>query len=233
VCSPRACVAALLIASAWGTLPAHASPDGAALPSEAPIPSCLDQSIKDELGQSLRPRGVQKRDFSKRNRVAITGRGGVFAADLMSSSYSYGGAVAYFLTEDLGLEVSFDVTPVAMDLDAPLADFFADDRFEETGNAYLALAGLLWSPIHAKMKIGDGIVHSDILFAVGAGRMFHDSVQGVTFDAGAILDLYTTGWLTIRFDLRDIIAVQEAVGETRLTNNLSATLGLVLWVPFW
>jgi outer membrane beta-barrel protein len=202
-------------------------------PSETEVPSCLDQSIKDELGQTLRPRGVQKREFEKDARVEIVGRGGIFAADLFSTSYMYGGAVAYWFTEDLAVEVSFDVTPIELDIDRPLADFFGNDRFETPGNGYLALAGLLWSPIHAKMKVGDGIVHSDILFALGAGKLFHDTVQGVTFDAGMIIELYTTGLLTVRLDVRDVIAVQEAVAETRLTNNITATLGLGFWVPFW
>src|SRR6186997_1919937 len=102
----------------------------AARPSDAPVPSCLDQSIVDELGQTLHPRGVQKREFEKRGQLEILARGGLFAGDLLSSSYVYGGALAWFVTEDFGIEGSFDVTRVALDLDRPLADFTGDDRFE-------------------------------------------------------------------------------------------------------
>lgn len=216
------CVSGVLESAAW-----------AEKPSDTEVPSCLDQSIKDELGQTLRPRGVQKREFTKDNRFQLVGHGGLFASDLFSSSYIYGGALAYWFTEDLGVEVSFDVTPIDLDLDKPLAEFFQDDRFEQPGNGYLALASMLWSPIHAKLKIGDGIVHSDILFALGAGRLFHDTVQGVTFDGGMILEMYTTGWLTVRFDVRDIVAIQEAVAQTRLTHNIVARMGLSFWIPFW
>lgn len=201
-----------------------------AKPSDEPLPSCLDQSIKDELGATLRPKGVQKRTFLKNKRIELVAHGGVFAADLLSSSYAYGGALAFFLTEDLGLELSFDLTPVALDLDKPLANFFGDERFEP-GMGYLGLANLLWSPVHAKLKMGESIVHSDIMVTAGAGRLFHDSVQGVTFDAGLILEMLVSKWVTVRFDVRDIIAVQEAVAETRLTNNIVATLGLGLWIP--
>lgn len=200
-------------------------------PSEAPVPSCLDQSIVDELGQTLRPRGVQKRVFTKDGELEIVARGGIFAADLLSTSYSYGGALALFFTEDLGLELSLDVSPIRLDLDSPLAEFFRDDRFEP-GTGFLALAGLLWSPIHAKMKIGDSIVHSDFLLAAGGGRLFgHEAVQGIAVDAGFILEFYTTEWVTLRFDVRDVVMVQEAVAETRLTNNIIATAGLALWIP--
>lgn len=202
-------------------------------PSDTAPPNCLDQSIKDELGRTLRPRGVQKRPFTKDDRIQLVARGGLFAADLFSTSYIYGGAAAYWLTEDLGLEVSFDATPIALDLDGPVADFFGDDRFESPGTGYLALGGLLWSPIHAKMKIGGSIVHSDVMFALGAGRLFHDTVQGITFDAGMAIELFASRFVTVRLDLRDVIAVQEAVAETRLTNNLVASLGLSLWTPAW
>lgn len=205
-------------------------PGSAARPSDAPVPSCLDQSIVDELGRTLRPRGVQKRDFQKRGQIEVVARGGLFASDLLSSSYLYGGAAAFFLTEDLGIEAGLDVTYVKLDLDRSLAEFFGDDRFE-SGPGYLALANFLWSPVHAKMKMGESILHADLLFAAGGGRLLHDSVQGMAFDGGVILDLFLNQWFTLRFDLRDIVLVQEAVGETRLTNNLTFTGGLGLWLP--
>ena len=211
------------------------APSGAELqaqerPSLEPVPSCLDQSIVDELGQRVRPRGVQKRDFLKQGEIELVARGGLLAGDLMSSSWLVGGSLAFFATEDLAFEASFDLTPIELDLDAPLAEFFQDDRFEP-GMGYLVQAGLLWSPIHAKAKIGDSIVHADILFAAGAGRLFHDSTQGVGVNAGIIFELLLNRWFTLRFDIRDLLMVQEAVAETRLTNNITATFGLALWIP--
>src|SRR5213592_1890093 len=66
----------------------------------APPPSCLDQSITDELGDSLRPRGVQKLPFLKEHRFELVGRGGLLASDLISTSYQYGGALLWYLAED-------------------------------------------------------------------------------------------------------------------------------------
>lgn len=199
-------------------------------PSETPIPNCLDQSITDELGQSLRPRGVQSRDFLKKGQVQIVGRGGLLAADLLSSSYVAGGALAFYFTEDLGIEASFDISPLALDLDKPLAEFFGDDRFEPS-MGYLALSGLLWSPIHTKLRMGDSIVHADIVLSAGGGKLFHDSVQGLAGQIGAALEIYATQWVTFRFDVRDLLLVQEAVAETRITNNLVASFGIAVWIP--
>lgn len=217
-------------AHAQPAAPAAAPAPGAAKPSESPLPSCLDETIRDELGRELKPRGVQARDFLKKHKLELVGHGGLYSGDLTSSSYVYGGSVAWFFTEDLGIEGRFDVTNMRVDLDAPLAQFFGDSHFKP-GKAYLALANFVWSPIHAKLKMGDGIVHADILITAGAGRLIHDSVQGVTYDAGLSLDLFTSHWITLRFDARDVMAVQEAVAETRFTHNIVATAGLALWIP--
>lgn len=222
--------AARLVATACATLLSTAA--SAQKPSDEPVPSCLDQSIRDELGAQIRPRGVQKRPFLKKGQFVLDAHGGLFAGDQVSSSYLYGGGLAFYFSEDLAFEARFDVTRVQLELDGPVAEFFGDDRFE-AGAGYLALANLVWSPIHAKMKIGDGIVPADFMIAAGGGRLFHDSVQGVTFDAGAIFDFFITQWVTLRIDVRDVITIQEAVAETRLTNNLVLTGGLTLWLPTW
>jgi outer membrane beta-barrel protein len=209
---------------------APAAGGGATRPSDAPLPSCLDETIKDELGRELKPRGVQKRDFIKSGKLELVGHGGLYSGDLTSSSYVYGGSLAFWVTEDLGIEGRFDVTHIALDLDSPLAQFFGEGHFKP-GRGYLALGNFIWSPIHAKTKMGGGIVHADIMLTAGAGRLIHDSVQGVTYDAGMSLDLFTTHWITFRFDARDVMTVQEAVAETRFTHNLVATAGLALWIP--
>jgi outer membrane beta-barrel protein len=201
-----------------------------AKPSDAPLPSCLDRTMRDELGRELAPRGVQERDFRKAKKLSLSVSGGLYAGDLTSSSWIGGAALGFWLTEDLGLEASFALTPVALDLDSPLADFFGDDRFE-AGMGYLPLVNVMWSPIHTKMKVGGDIVHGDIMVFAGGGRLFHDSVQGVAFDAGLGLALFTSRWVTVRLDARDVMIVQEAVAETRFTNNLTATAGVALWLP--
>jgi outer membrane beta-barrel protein len=203
---------------------------GPARPSEAPLPSCLDQTIKDQLGAELKPRGVQKRNFAKNKKIVVAAHAGLFGGDLTSSNWIAGGSLEFFFTEDLGVAVELDLTPLTLDLDAPLTRFFGDNRFTP-GMAYLGLANLLWSPIHAKLKLGGGIVHADVLVFAGAGRMFHDAVQGLSFDAGGALDLFVTRALTIRIALRDVTAIQEISGETRFTNNLVATAGLALYLP--
>ncbi len=201
-----------------------------ARPSDAPLPSCLDQTLAGQLGEQLKPRGVQKREFLKRHKINLVLHGGLHAGDLTSSSWLAGGSLGFFFTEDFGVAAEFDVTPLELDLDSPINKFFGDDRFEP-GLAYIALAKVMWSPIHAKLKLGGGIVHADVLLYAGGGRMIHDAVQGIAYDAGAALDMFVTRALTVRLSLQDLMAVQEIAAETHFTNNLIATAGIALWIP--
>jgi outer membrane beta-barrel protein len=218
----------LAIAALCGV--ARAQPAAPTKPSEAPLPSCLDQTIAEQVGEKLQPRGVQKRDFLKRRKLNLVTHAGLFGGDLTSSSWVAGGQLGFFFTEDFGIAGEFDITPLTLDLDSPLNKFFGDNRFEP-GMAYLVLGNLMWSPIHAKLKLGGGIVHADIMFMAGAGRMIHDAVQGVTFNAGASIDFFVTKVVTIRLQTRDVMAVEEIAAETRYTNNLVATAGLSWWIP--
>ena len=201
-----------------------------AKPSDAPLPSCLDQTIASQVGETLKPRGVQKRNFMKRGHINLVAHGGLYGGDLTSSSWIAGGSLGFFFTEDFGIAGEFDMTPLTLDLDAPLTKFFGDNRFQP-GMAYVALGNLIWSPIHAKLKLGGGIVHSDIMLFAGGGRMFHDAVQGITLDAGGALDFFVTKILTVRIDVRDIAAIEEIASEARYTHNIVATLGFALWIP--
>lgn len=199
-------------------------------PSEAPLPSCLDQTIAGELGEQLRPRGVQKRNFIKRHKLELLARAGFYGGDLTSSTWIVGGALSFFFTEDFGIQGEFDMTPTTLDLDMALTQFFGDNRFQP-GMAYIGLANAVWSPIHAKMKAGGGIVHADFLLYAGGGRMIQDSVQGLSFDGGGALDFFVTRAMTLRLDVRDLMAVEEVAAIGRITNNVIVTAGLAVWIP--
>ena len=202
----------------------------AAKPSDAPLPSCLDQTIAGQLGETLHPRGVQKRNFIKRGKVNLVAHGGLYAGDLTSSAWIAGGTLGFFFTEDFGIQAEFDLVPQTLDLDSPLTKFFGNNRFQP-GMGYLALGNAVWSPIHAKMKMGGGIVHADVLLLAGGGRLIHDAVQGLAFDTGAALDFFVSKPMTFRVELRDLMAVEEVAAETRFTHNLVMTFGLAFWIP--
>lgn len=190
---------------------------------------CLEET--DQLGEYGARKGVQKRDFLKRLRVETTIWGGFFASDLLSSSYDYGGAIAFYPFEDLGIEASLLVTPFSLAVEKPLTQFFSGMIFQKS-LAFVLVGNLVWSPIHFKMRATEkSIVHGDVFFALGAGDTINETVQGATFDVGIGLKIYPNRWIAVRFDLRDYIMLQEAVAVQRVTNNLVGLLGLSLFLP--
>lgn len=191
--------------------------------------ACLDDAAA--LGELGARKGVQKRDFLKRLRVEATVWGGFFAADLLSTSYNYGGAISFYPFEDWGFEASLVVTHFNLAVERPLTQFFAGNVFEQSA-AFVVMGNVLWSPIHLKMRAAErAIIHGDVFFALGAGDTIHPTVQGATFDLGIGLKLYPNRWVAIRLDLRDYLMIQEAVGVQRVANNLVGTLGISVFLP--
>lgn len=190
---------------------------------------CLDPDA--ELGAAGRRKGVQKRDFLKRLRLELSAWGGFFASDLLSTSYDYGGAIAFYPGEDFGFEASLLVTPFDLAVERPLTQFFAGQTFKKT-TAFVVVGDFLWSPIHLKLRVSEhSIAHGDVFFVLGAGDTINPTVQGITFDAGIGLKLYANKWLAVRFDLRDYLMIQEAVAVERVTNNIVGLFGLSLFIP--
>ena len=160
-----------------------------------------------------RRKGVQRRDFLKRHRFELAGLGGFYASDALSSTYSYGGAVAYYPSEDFGLEILVTRSLVRFRLEEPFNAFDAQQRFQP-GVAWQGIASLLWSPIHAKFKFSEAtIIHGDIFAVAGAG-----------------LKLYFSRFVTFRLDVRDFLLPQEVLGRGRITNNITILAGFSLWL---
>ncbi len=178
-----------------------------------------------------RRKGVQRRDFLKRHRFELSGVGGFYASDALSSTYSYGGALAYYPSEDFGLEVLVTRSPVRFRLEEPFTSFDQEHHFAPS-IAWQGIVSLLWSPIHAKLKFTDKtIIHSDIFVVAGAGRTFHESVMGLTWEGGLGIKLYVSHYVTLRFDVRDFLLPQEVLGRGRITNNITVLGGVSVWLP--
>jgi len=178
-----------------------------------------------------RRKGVQRRDFLKRNRFEISGIGGFYASDTLSSTYSYGGALSFYPSEDFGIEALVTRSPVKFRLEEPFSGFDRSRRFL-AGNAWQGIMSMIWSPIHAKLRFSDAnIVHTDIFVVAGAGKTIHDSVQGLTWEAGVGMKLYLSRFVTVRVDVRDFLMPQEVLGRGRITNNVTVLGGVSLWLP--
>jgi outer membrane beta-barrel protein len=221
-----------------GAAPARAQPPDAMAAPEIPDPKTDQPAVPvgriaclDDLSlEGYQRKGVQKRDFIKRMKFEISGVGGFYASDVLSSTYTAGGAFAFFPAEDLGLELLVSWSPVRFRLEQPFTSFDRTRRFQP-GSAIQAMGGLLFSPFHAKFKVTEQtILHGDLFAVAGAGRTFHDSVQGVTFQGGLGLRLYLMKRLSFRLDVRDFVLPQEVLGRARVTHNITVLGGFGIWL---
>ena len=213
-------------------------------PSEAAGDSDSDAGDDDESADSAlhglaclegdatggRRKGVQRRDFLKKHRFELSGLGGFYASDALSSTYSYGGALAFYPSEDFGMEVLVTRTPMQFRLEEPFTAFDQQTHFPASV-AWQGILSLLWSPIHAKFKFSDTtIIHSDMFVVAGAGRTSDATVLGLTWEAGLGAKLYFNRFFAVRLDLRDFLLPQEVLGRGRITNNVTILAGFSLWL---
>jgi outer membrane beta-barrel protein len=176
-------------------------------------------------------RGVQKRDFIKRHRLELSLLGGHYAADMLSSTYTYGAAVAFWLSEDFGVEALLARNPVQFRLEQPFTGFDREHHFQ-AGTAWNAMGAMVWAPIHAKLRWSERrITHADLSWLVGAGRTFNDTAQGLTLQVGVGLRLFLARHLSIRLDLRDFAIPQEVLGRGRTSHNIVTLVGVCGWFP--
>lgn len=191
--------------------------------------SCLDPA--DPLGEAGARKGVQKLPVTKRLRAELAVFGGFFASDLLSTTGTYGGAIAFYPFEDWGFEASVNIQRFDLGIEKPLTQFFSGRVFRPS-MAYTVVGNAVWSPFHFKVKASEkSITYGDLMLYLGAGDTINDTVQGVTFDGGIGIKFYPTKYVGVRFDLRDYVMVQEAVSVQRTTNNISGTFGVFVFFP--
>ena len=158
----------------------------------------------------------------------MAGVGGFYASDALSSTYSYGGAVAFYPSEDFGLEVLVTRTPVKFRLEEPFNAF--DSRAALPARRGLAgdrVAAVVADPRQVQVHRSD---HHPRRHLRDRGRRpdVSRSVLGLTWEAGVGLKLYFSRFVTFRLDVRDFLMPQEVLGRGRTTNNITILAGLQL-----
>ncbi len=194
---------------------------------------CIDAAIRDELNARRRYRGVRPRLFQKAGRHELSVMGGVYSADLLSSSYLLQGAYTFHATEELGLEASVAYTRA----DSELVRIIERDRgvslLREDAAVLVYQAHLIWSIAYGKLRwFGSAVSRFDFHLALGGGVTDNQTARGLTFSGGVGLKFYLADWFALRIDVRDQVLQQEVLGESVIVNNVAATLGLSVFFPF-
>ena len=185
-------------------------PDGEDKPA---VPAGRIACLDDLSLEGYQRKGVQKRDFLKRMKFEISGVGGFYASDVLSSTYTAGGALALLPGRGPGPGAAGQLVARCASGWSSRSPRSIAPGASSPGSALQAMGGLLFSPFHAKFKVTEQtILHGDLFAVAGAGRTFHDSVQGVTFQGGLGLRLYLMKRLSFRLDVRDFVLPQEVLG---------------------
>jgi outer membrane beta-barrel protein len=194
---------------------------------------CIDEAIRDELNARRRYRGVQKRLFQKAGRSELSAMGGLYAADLLSSSYLLQAAYTFHVTEEFGLEASFGYTRADSELVQIVEQDTSFTALRLDSPVFIYQGHLLWSLAYGKLRWFSGsISRFDLYAAVGGGVTDNQSADGLTFSAGLGFKVFFGDWFGLRLDLRDQVLSQELLGVSNIVNNLAATLGFSVFLPF-
>jgi outer membrane beta-barrel protein len=196
---------------------------------------CVDEELKQELVGGRHYRGVEERLFTKAFRHELSAMGGLYAADLYSSSWLAGGAYTFHFSEDLGLEASVQFTrfrsAVTDSYERRYPEVQVLDRTDRPGRLYFG--HLIWTLAYGKLRwMGDGISRFDFNVALGAGITDDSTSQGVTGSAGLGAKFFFGHWFAVRFDARDHVLQEVLVGDEHIVNDIVVTLGASVFIPF-
>lgn len=159
--------------------------------------------------------------------------GGVYAADLLSASYLLQGAYAFHVTEGLALEASFAYTRAESALVEIVETDTSFTSLRLDAPVYIYQGHLIWSLAYGKLRWFSGsISRFDVNLAFGGGVTDNQTAEGLTISGGLGMKFFFGEWFAVRFDVRDHVLRQELLGESRIVNNLAATLGFSVFLPF-
>jgi outer membrane beta-barrel protein len=212
-----------------------AAPVALAVGERSARAQCVDEELKEELVGGRHYRGVQERLFTKAFRHELSVMGGIYAADLYSSSWLVGGAYTFHFSEDLALEASVQFTrfrsAVTDSYEQRYPQIALQENPDKAGRLYFG--HIVWSFAYGKLRwFGDDISRFDLNLALGAGATDDTTSLGVTGSAGLGAKFYFGHWFAMRLDVRDHVLQESLVGDEHLVNDILVTLGASVFIPF-
>ena len=197
---------------------------------------CVDDELKQELVGGRHYRGVEERLFTKAFRHELSVMGGLYAADLYSSSWLVGRRVHLPLQRGPRPRGERAVHALPQRRDRLVRAALPGDpgaSTTRTSPGRLYFGHLVWSFAYGKLRwMGDGISRFDFNLAIGAGATDDSTSLGVTGSAGLGTKFYFGKWFAVRFDVRDHVLQEVLVGDEHLVNDVLVTLGASVFIPF-
>ena len=244
-------VAALALSAAASARAADPDDDAeeAAAKADAAKPggdACIDEEVKADLFAKRKQRTSRERLFQQTNRHELTVRTGYYASDTFDGVvyaqqakvgsvplYTFGIfalAYGYHMTEDFAVEATAAVTQLTSKGGPELERTFAVLQ-NKPRRQLMFDAALVYSLAHAKMRFGGSISHFDFFLAAGGGVVDSVVSSGLAGTGGFGLKFFLGKAFAFRVDLRDSIFQQQLLSQKFVVNDISATLGLSLFLP--
>jgi outer membrane beta-barrel protein len=208
--------------------------------------ACIDEDVKADLFAKRKQRTSRDRLFQQTNRHELTLRTGYYASDTFDGAvyakqaqigpvplYTFGifaFAYSYHMTEDFAVEATAGITQLTSHGGPELERTFK--VLENKPRQQLMFdADLVYSLAHAKMRFGGSITHFDFYLAAGGGVVDSAVSQGIAGNGGFGLKFFLGKAFAFRLDVRDHVFQQQLLSESLVVNDISATLGLSLFLP--
>lgn len=215
--------------------------------------ACIDEDVKADLFAKRKQRTSRERLFQQTNRHELALRFGYYASDTFDGAYTthlgdipyvnkvpgvrdvpmtgiWGFSYGYHMTEDFAVEASAAITVLTSRGGPELERTFA--VLENKPRRQLMFdADLVYSLAHAKMRFGGSITHLDFYLVAGGGVVDSVVSSGIAGNGGMGMKFFLGRAFAVRFDLRDHVFQQQLLAETLIVNDISATLGLSLYLP--
>ena len=208
--------------------------------------ACIDEDVKADLFAKRKQRTSRERMFQQTNRHELTVRTGYYASDTFDGVvYTQQGKVgsvplytfgifalgySYHMTEDFAVEATAGITQLTSKGGPELERTFAVLQ-DKSRRQLMFDAVLEYSLAHAKMRFGGSITHFDLFLAAGGGVVDSVLSSGIAGTGGFGLKFFLGKAFAFRVDLRDHVFQQQLLAETFIVNDISATLGLSLFLP--
>ncbi len=194
---------------------------------------CVDRTLQEELLAKRKYRLTRKRLFVKSLRHEITLTGGYYVSDLFDSTFTFGGAYTFFMSENFGSELSGTWSRLRTT---------TSDNLEDSNNFSLQLGveddlirvfgSLLWSPLYGKFRLVAGSIwRYDLYFGAGPGVVVDPVSYGAAGNFGLGARVFLSQAFALRFDIRDYLYTQELLSREYLVNDLAFTIGVSLFLP--
>jgi outer membrane beta-barrel protein len=193
--------------------------------------TCVDPNIKADLEAKRRRRSVKERLVQKTNRHELGVRGGQYVSDLFDATSVLGLFYAYHLTEDFSVEASGAYTHITSTGEPELERVFSV-LGDPHRRSFLFFANLEWAPLHAKLQTGGSLVHFDVYLTGGAGVVDSVLSSGVAGDGGLGFMVFLGRAAALRMEVRDHVYRQQLLTRKLLVNDVTATVGLSVLLPF-